>query len=75
MFVAYACNCRKQAGSTRVTHSAGLLIWARRVMTSAKKREDVEAAVQGQGPAHEPVEAPDVRLLPSAARSEEGMGG
>ena len=44
-------------------------------MASAKKREDVEEAVQGQNPAHEPVEAPDVRLLPPAARSEEGTGG
>jgi hypothetical protein len=43
-------------------------------MANAKGREDVEAAVQGQSPAQEPVEAFDVRLLPTAARSEEEMG-
>lgn len=62
------------AFSTHVTHPAGLLIWARLVMANAKGREDVEAAVQGQSPAQEPVEASDVRLLPTAARSEEEMG-
>jgi hypothetical protein len=62
------------AFSTHVTLPAGLLIWARLVMAHAKGREDVEAAVQGQIPAQEPVEAPDVRLLPTAARSEEEMG-
>ncbi len=59
----------------RTVRSAGLLVWARLVMASAKGREDVEAAVENQNASQEIAEMPDVRLLAAAQRSEEGMGG
>ena len=79
--VAYACSAASVAGDSVCrrarsppTRAAGLLVWARMVMATAKGRHDVEAAVQQrdvEAAVQQLAEMPEVRLLPAAARSDD----